>query len=138
MYPQPNAQPALRIAQPATQFYQYDRALPFSPTAGSFYQHQAEHGPTMAHDPTMLDSNEVLLDIQYPSPTSGLYSAGLGRPLGVPMSDRWDRAHGHHMLPSTSEIPLEGLFDTSGGMAIQDDLLNDFGAALAQSGDGAW
>lgn len=142
MYPQPDLRPTPADLPVAPEFYTYDQALPFSPTAGSFGIQMTSNAPMMSLETTMSDPNELFLE-QYPSPTSGLYGAGLSGPLRVPMSARWDRAHGgngHYMLPSSSEVPLEGLFETAGGVPGEgeDMLLHDFGAALAQTDDGAW
>lgn len=147
MYPQP---PTMSIRPPpASDFYTFDQALPFSPTAagvGSFgaMQMATAAAPMMGFGPSMVDStasHNFLLD--YPSPTSGMYGTGLSGPLRVPMSARWDRAHagsGSLTLPTSSEVPLESLFDTTGGggMGSDDLLLHDFGAALAQTEDGIW
>ena len=123
-YPQPPAPHPVPSELPApNEFYTYDQALPFSPTARSF-NHNFTHPPRQTHGSLTLDpSNDLLIGASYPSPTSGLYGGGSVR---LPTSARWDRTH---VLPS-SEIPLEGLGFDDGEM-----LLQDFGAALAEAGD---
>jgi HMG box factor len=90
-----------------------------SPNVSSFYTHTAH---THAHVSTHA-------------------SSALGSTAMPPMSARWDRpAH----LPPSSEIPLEGLgfeesFHGLDGMGFEGEMMDDFGAALAQAEEmGGW
>ena len=150
-YPQPR--PSAADMPIAADFYAFDQALPFSPNAAASFAMQMTAPPlAVAHQdnlPTlsvdteeiMGGGNDLLLNMPYPSPTSGLYGTGPVRLHTVPMTARWDRTH--HLLPPSSELALDGLgfegFDGSVMGRLDDDLLlQDFGAALAQTDEAVW
>ncbi|WVQ79691.1 hypothetical protein IAT38_001791 [Cryptococcus sp. DSM 104549] len=115
LYPQPQShlslpnQPQPQQQQHAEEFYAYDAALPFSPSANQFSFPQSQ---SHAQD-------YIAMAFEFLEP----------EPAHPPLSARWDRGH---LLPPSSEVPLEGLpFD--GGMMQ----MGDFEAALAHADDGA-
>jgi len=123
MYPQP------ALALSGSDFYAYDQALPFSPTAGSFGAQMDMQAPPFAPVQS-AQQQQHLFAVPYPSPTGGFLSnmdGGNGniRLQPPPVSARWDQTH---LLPPSSELGLEGL-----GFDGEDFLLQDFGAALAQA-----
>jgi HMG box factor len=124
VYPQPG------LAIPGSDFYTYDQALPFSPTAGSFGTQMDLQAPLPLAAQQQVLHQQHLFAAPYPSPTGAFFSNadggnGIVRLQPPPVSARWDQAH---LLPPSSELGLDSL-----GFDGDDFLLQDFGAALAQA-----
>ncbi|KIR77582.1 HMG box factor, other [Cryptococcus gattii EJB2] len=111
LYPQPQPQFQLTIMsdqQASNEFYAHDAALPFSPSAGQF---------------TFQDQSDSMHINAMPIFDVGSAQQRIAHP---PMSARWDMGH---LLPPSSDVPLEGLpFDD--GL-----ILGDFETALAHADD---
>ncbi|KAK4685918.1 hypothetical protein P7C73_g4215, partial [Tremellales sp. Uapishka_1] len=108
--------------QPPFEYFSYDQALPFSPSAQQFqFYVQPPEDNRLRYD---VPSDVVFGSYSESlSPTAALFAS-------QPLSARWDRSN-QLLLPS-SEVPLDALpFDE------QDLLLQDFGAALAQADGGS-
>lgn len=117
LYPQPQPQFQLTIMpdqQVSNEFYVHDAALPFSPSAGQF-TFQGQNTSMHADDMPTFNIGSAQQQVVHP-----------------PMSARWDKGH---LLPPSSDVPLEGLPFDDGLM------LGDFEAALAHADDmvgGVW
>ncbi|OCF40707.1 hypothetical protein I317_05479 [Kwoniella heveanensis CBS 569] len=135
LYPQP----ALDLHLTNHDFYAYDTALPFSPSAATFSFPTSIRdddggslcqGQGQGNEVESIDLGSMNYDLhftQQQAQSVGMQSTG---GIGQSMMDRWD---GGHLLPPSSGVPLEGLpFDD--GM-----MLGDFEAALAHADEvGGW
>ncbi|WVO21472.1 uncharacterized protein IAS62_002781 [Cryptococcus decagattii] len=117
LYPQPQPQFQLTIMsdqQATNEFYAHDAALLFSPPACQFTFQDQSNGMHIDAMP-IFDVGSTQQQVAHP-----------------PISARWDKGH---LLPPSSDVPLEGLpFDD--GL-----ILGDFEAALAHADDmigGVW
>ncbi|OWZ67297.1 hypothetical protein AYX15_01600 [Cryptococcus neoformans] len=117
LYPQPQPQFQVTIMpdqQAFNEFYVHDAALPFSPSAGQF-AFQSQSSSMHTDDMPTFNIGNAQQQVVHP-----------------PMSARWDKGH---LLPPSSDVPLEGLpFDD--GLVLE-----DFKAALAHADDmvgGVW
>lgn len=106
-------------------FFNYDQALPFSPTAHQFDQlfsfpQGSQYNTTETIDPSMMyNTNGSYQHGQQHQSNMG----GMTLPSFAPQSARWDA----------------GFQPGMEGMNFDENLLGDFGAALMQAGDnGVW
>lgn len=121
----PDAQTAMPLAyaQPAqTEFYSFDQALPFSPSANTFSFSQIHNMPHPGQQQQHQQQQQVWSQDQ-PSYPVERHSSGMDSTLPVPpMTARWNAS----FQPGAEGVP----YDQAQGY---NPTLQDFGAALMQA-----